>query len=176
MPSFACRAVDADTLTELPECHVVSVDLACTPSRLFEIFADPDSWPSWAPGIRKVEWTTPPPHGEGATRTVTLLGGAQIEEQFTVWEPGRRLSFYVSECNQPIWHAFAETYAVVPVGDDACRLTWTVAYEPRAGAFARMHPWIRPVMRVTLRTFMAFLKRYVARHARATAGVAASAA
>jgi hypothetical protein len=175
MTQHACRAVAADALTDLPECHVNAVDLACTPERLFEILADPDSWSRWAPGIRKVEWTSPRPYGVGATRTVSLLGGMQIVEHFTVWDPGREVSFYVCEANQPVWNAFAERYAVVPVGPDACRLTWTVAYDPLQGAFARMHPWIRPVMGLTLRGFLRLLRRYVAKTASAPASVAAAA-
>jgi hypothetical protein len=111
----------------------------------------------------------------GATRTVSLLGGVQIDEHFTVWEPGREVAFYVCSANQPIWNAFAERYAVVPVGPDACRLTWTVAYDPLEGAFARLHPWIRPVMGLTLRSFLRLLRRYVARGAGAAERVAAAA-
>ena len=174
MTSYSCRAVDASFLASAPERHVLDVELACTPAQLFEIFEEPESWTRWVPGIRRVEWTTPSPRGVGATRQVTLLGGAQIVEKFTVWEPGRALAFHVLEANQPIWTAFAESYALTPTPSGGCRLTWTVAYEPRDG-FARVHPFVRPAMRAALKGFLLLLRRYIARRVRAEQRVAQAA-
>jgi ribosome-associated toxin RatA of RatAB toxin-antitoxin module len=164
MPTYPCRDVDLSFFAGAPERFVLEVELPCTPRRLFDILEDPASWPQWAPGIRRVEWTTPKPHGVGATRTVDLVGGMSITEHFILWEQDRTLAFYVSEATQPVWWSFAERYQIEPVGHGRCRLTWTVAYEPRAGTFARLHPWIRPAMHGTLKLFTWLLRSYVKRN------------
>ena len=168
-----CRPVDATFFETAPERFRYEVELACTPARLFEILEDPASWPRWAPGIARVEWTSPRPYGVGTTRTVSLRGGPQIVEEFTVWEPGRALAFHVREATEAVWWSFAERYEIVASGA-GCKLTWTIAYAPR-DVFAKLHPWIRPAMRATLKVFTLLLRRYVAQRVRAEAGVAAAA-
>jgi ribosome-associated toxin RatA of RatAB toxin-antitoxin module len=172
MTIHECRSTDASFLVDAPERHVLAVELGCTPLELFAILEDPASWPRWAPGIVKVEWTSAAPHGVGATRTVSFRGGAAIDEKFDVWEPGRRMAFRVERATEPIFWSFAESYDIEPVGDGRCRLTWTVAYAPRDG-FAKAHPWVRPAMRLTLRAFTLLLKRYAGRaqESRKTSGV-----
>jgi ribosome-associated toxin RatA of RatAB toxin-antitoxin module len=169
MASHDCRPYDPSFLDEAPEHHVQSVELGCSPERLVEIFEDPASWPRWVPGIQKVEWTRPGPHGVGSTRTVTFRGGAQIVEHFDVWSSGQ-ISFHVQRVSEPIFHAFAERYDIVPLPDGRCRLTWTVAYEPR-DRFAKLHPWVRPAMRLALRGFTLLLRRLVAKEERAPLAV-----
>jgi hypothetical protein len=171
--TIECRPTDVGFLARAPERHVLAVELACTPAQLFAILEDPASWSAWAPGITGVVWTSPAPFGPGATRTVSFVGGAKIDEKFEVWEPGRRLAFHVERATQPIFWQFAESYDIEAAGEGRCKLTWTVAYDPRDG-FARVHPWVRPAMRLTLRGFTLLLKRYVARAAR-RAPVAAAA-
>jgi hypothetical protein len=173
MANFPCRPVDATFFESAPERHVQSVELACTPARLFEIFEDEASWPRWVPGITKVVWQTPAPRGAGAKRTVSLVGGAEILEEFTTWQPGRALAFHLLGTNQPIWHAFAEKYALDELPGGRTKLTWTVAYEPRDG-FAKAHPFVRLPMGLALKGFLLLLKRYVAKQAHA-APVAAAA-
>jgi ribosome-associated toxin RatA of RatAB toxin-antitoxin module len=173
MTTHECRPTDPSFLATAPERHVLTVGLACTPAQLFAILEDPAAWPRWAPGITAVEWTSAAPFGAGATRTVSFVGGAKIDEKFTTWEPGRKLAFHVERATQAIFWRFAESYEIAPAGEGRCTLTWTVAYEPQAG-FAKAHPWVRPAMRLTLRAFTLLLKRYVAREAR-RAPVAAAA-
>ena len=78
-------------------------------------------------------WTSPRPFGVGTTRTVKALKGLNVfQEYFFRWEEGRQKSFYVVESSGPLAKRFAEDYLVVPTGDNACRFTWTIAYEPSA--------------------------------------------
>lgn len=165
MTIHECRPTDANFLVDAPERHVLGIELACTPEQLFTILEDPDSWPRWAPGILGVEWTSPRPYGVGTTRTVSLRGGPKIDERFDVWEPGRVMAFHVDRATEPVFHAFAERYAIEPLAGDRCRLTWTVAYTPQGG-FAKVHPWVRPAMHATLRVFTWLLRREVARQKR----------
>ena len=45
----------------------------------------PESWPYWAVGIKKVEWTSPKPFRVGTTRTVTFADGTEVYERFIAW-------------------------------------------------------------------------------------------
>src|ERR1700738_2628366 len=105
-----------------------SVDLAITPEQLFEVLADAESWPRWAPVITKVTWTSPEPRGVGTTRIVEMRGGIVGAEEFLAWEPFSHMAFRFNECSTRAVAAFAEDYRVevIPGG---CRLTWTMAQQ-----------------------------------------------
>ena len=78
-----------------------------------------------------IRWTSERPFAVGTTRQAKVLGGAtKVQEQFFIWEEGRRHAFYVTEANLPVFRRLAEDYVVEPDGPDRCRLTWTVALEP----------------------------------------------
>jgi hypothetical protein len=68
----------------------------------------------------------------GTTRTARALSGAIVfHERFFGWEEGRRHSFYVMQATVPLFKRFAEDYLLEPAGETSCRLTWTIATEPR---------------------------------------------
>lgn len=162
-PFHPCRLVDASFYDDAPVRFVFDVDLEATPEQLFAIFEDASSWKKWTLGnIRGVEWTSPKPFGPGTTRTVTLPTGLLVFEDFIVWDAPRQMAFCFYGANQEVWKAFGERYAVQDLGEGRCHLTWTVAYEP-AARFARVHPWIKPVMRLALGSYMWGLKRYCGR-------------
>ena len=96
-----------------------------------------DSPLEWCRILSDVSWTSPRPFGVGTTRTVRSLAGVSvIDERFFVWEEGRRQSFYAVATNVPLFRRFGEDIELEPTGDASCRLTWTIAIEPR--------PWARP--------------------------------
>lgn len=162
-PWFPCEPVGDDYAERAPVVFPHTVDLACTPEELFAIFEDPKSWPRWAPGIGRVDWTSPQPYAAGTTRTVTFWGGTQVFEVFHTWDPPHRMGFHFVGTTEEIWRSFSERYEVTSTGARSCRLTWTVAYEP-TGGFGRAHPFIRPMMRLALGSYMVLLRRYVRRH------------
>lgn len=93
-----------------------------------------DNTLSWCRIIDRIEWTSARPFGVGTTRQVKALKGANVmNEYYFRWEEGRRMSFYAVDSTAPMFRRFAEDYLVEPAGDDACRFTWSVAYEPRRG-------------------------------------------
>jgi hypothetical protein len=114
------------------------------PSRYTETFAiarpAEDVWrdltaerPLYWCRVLSARWTSPAPHGVGATRRVNVLGGAaKLEEYFFVWEEGHRYAFYATQVNLPVFLRFGEDYVVDPDGPDRCRFTWTIALEPSA--------------------------------------------
>jgi hypothetical protein len=158
---FACAAVGADFFATASQRYVTEVDVDVGPDRLFAILDDEGSWPRWAsPGIQRVEWTSPRPHGEGATRTVHMVGGLDVYERFFVWDVPRELAFYFVGATQEVWSSFAERYEVTEVAQGKSRLRWTVAYEPVAN-FRRVHFLVKPLMGLTFRRYLRKLQKYV---------------
>lgn len=159
-PFHPCEDFGLDFYEAAPHRFQFQVDLPCTPERLFEIFEDPGSWVVWAsPGLKNVEWTSPQPFGVGTTRTVTLLGGLDVYEDFFVWDAPVRMAFSFYGASEKIWKRFGERYEVEPT-DEGCRLTWTVAYEA-LGYFDFLQPLARLPMKWTLGSYMTKLRTYV---------------
>lgn len=163
MQAHPCEPIpDLGWYDTAPQRFDFEVTLDCTPARLFEVFEDAVAWTVWAPGLTKVVWTSPQPYGVGTTRTVYLRGGPVCDELFLAWEPGRETAFCFTSTSEAVWRSFGERYRVEALPDGRCRLVWTVAYDP-IGYFRVLHPWVRPMMRLALGTFMRRLARYVRR-------------
>jgi len=158
LPFIPCQEVDLAWMATAPARFENEVDLPVSAERLFELFADPDTWSRWATGIGRVEWTSPPPFGPGTTRTVTFWGGMKVYEDFFCYDAPRQMAFSFYGTTERVWTSFAEHYQVTPT-EDGCRLRWTVAYEP-AGTFGRLHAIIHPVMAVNLRSYLWRLRRF----------------
>jgi hypothetical protein len=78
-----------------------------------------------------VRWTSPRPFQVGTTRKAKILGGViTVDEQYYVWEEGRRQAFCVVGSNLPMFKHLAEDYIVEPNGPAACTFTWKAALEP----------------------------------------------
>lgn len=146
----------------MPQRYVNVVELPCSAAALFGVLEDEKSWPKWAPGIGRVDWTSPKPYGVGTTRTVTFWGGTQVFEAFTTWTPGVEMAFTFVGTSEEIWTSFGERYQVEDLGAGRCRLKWTVSYRP-AGGFGRVHALVRPMMVVNFKVYMWLLRRYCAR-------------
>ena len=112
LPYFPCAPTDAGFFDAAPVKNRYTVTLPVSPQRLFEIFEDPASWPRWAPGIGRVEWTSPRPYGVGTTRTVTFWGGMEVYEEFVRWAPGEEMAFVFRGITQEVWRRFGERYEV----------------------------------------------------------------
>jgi hypothetical protein len=139
---------------------VSTTELEVSPEQLFAIFEDPEAWPRWAwPGIRHVEWTSPKPYGVGTTRTVSLLTGIKVYEDFNVWDAPHEMAFTFYGMSEEVFSRFGEHYKVDDLGDGRCRLTWTVAYDP-IGGFGRVHRFLPPMMRIAFNSYMFWLRRY----------------
>ncbi len=110
---------------------VTTVELDCTPERLFDIFEDADSWPIWVNSIQRVEWTSPKPYDIGTTRTVYMSGNLEAYEEFIAWERGKRMAFKFVGASKDNIEVFGEDYIVEDLGNGRCRLTWIVVMEPK---------------------------------------------
>ncbi len=73
----------AEDLLHRAQAHSVAErEIPVPAEHLFEALEEGATWCKFFPVIRKVEWTSPKPYGEGTTRTVTVVGGVRLDEVF----------------------------------------------------------------------------------------------
>ncbi len=174
LPYFKTEPFGLEYFDNAPVTYVNEVELDMTPTQLFDVFEDAKSWPVWAKGIAKVDWTSPRPFNVGTTRTVTFIGGMEVYETFTAWESGKEMAFCFTGTTQEVWKQFGEHYSVEDLGEGRCKLRWVVAYEP-TGTFAKLHSVIQPIMRRTFAWYMRRLKTYCRQYVRHSASTPARA-
>lgn len=153
-----CDRVGLDFIDRAPTRFVNGIDLNITPEQLFEVLDDADSWPRWAKVITDVAWTTPEPHGVGATRTASLRGGLVGVEEYIAWDEYTQLAFRFNQSSEKRIKAFAERYDIVPTAD-GCHLTWIMALEVTGAARFTLAP-SKPLLNAGFRWFLRNLRRY----------------
>lgn len=139
--AFTTRAVGTDFHESAPIRFTATRRIAQSPDTIFAALADTPTWSQWFPAVARSEWTSEPPFGVGSTRRVKT-GGAWIDEEFNVWEPGRRWGFVIVSTPLPIFRAGAELATLDPDGD-ATRVTYTMFLDP--------YPYTGPVVRAARR-------------------------
>jgi hypothetical protein len=102
------------------------------------IGGDPSTWVAWFPGLREGAFTSPPPHGVGTKRQVSVRGVGQYKETIVAWDEGSRMAYRVDRTSLPIARALLEDWVLEPHGDTTT-VHWTFAIDPT------------PVFRVSLR-------------------------
>ena len=155
-----CRKIDLDFFTSAPIRIVSEVTLACSPESLFRCFEDAEAWSTWVGVIEDVAWTSPAPFQVGTTRNVKMPGGMIAYEEFLAWDEPRHMAFRFNQFTQKFLKAFGEDYKVTDLGNDSCRLTWTVGMEP-GGVAALIVPVLKPLLARNLRTITKDLKKYM---------------
>jgi hypothetical protein len=160
MPSLL-RPVDLDFLETAPYRHVVTEIVRRPADAVFAaISQDPAGWGAWYPGFsHRGRYLTPPPHGVGAVREVTMLG-VRFREQVLAWDAPLRWAFFVDQASAPFATAFAEDYRVTAEGADTA-VQWTLAIDPR-GLVRRATPLMGAVLPRLFRRAMANLERRLA--------------
>lgn len=132
-------------------------------AKVFEVFADTESWPAWFPLMQKARWVGKETSGVGAEREVGLLLLGKYTERFLAWEPGKRFAFTMTKSSSPLANAIAEDFRFTEVdGGKATRIDWVLAARPRLIGRA-----LRPVLETTMkRVFKSSgprLEKYIAR-------------
>ena len=155
-----CKKIDLNFFNDAPIRIVSEVTLACSPETLFRCFEDAEAWSEWVGVIKKVEWTSAPPFQIGTTRTVDMPGGMIACEEFLAWDEPRHMAFRFNQFSQKFVKAFGEDYKVTDLGNDRCRLVWTVAIE-QGGVSGLMAPLIKPFFAVNLRRISRELAKYM---------------
>ena len=157
-----CEQVGLEFIDTAPFRFVSTVDLPVSPEQVWEVLDDAESWPHWATAITKVTWTSPQPHGVGATRVVNMRGGITGDEQYLAWDPFSHMAFRFNEASTGSIAAFAEDYRIVQT-PGGCHLTWVMAMKPN-GVAARLGMTVgRPVMSWLFQKFLYNLRDYSAK-------------
>jgi Polyketide cyclase / dehydrase and lipid transport len=158
MPKFTLAPVGADDFRCSAGLFPFTVELNIDAAAFWAELNGPTPL-SWCRPLRKVEWTSRPPHTAGSTRTGTLaLTGTTLQERYFHWEQadGRYANaFSVTATNTPGLRRFAEHYEVVPT-QTGCQFTWTFLVEPLIPAMTR---FARPLVRSVLKQFITDTQR-----------------
>ncbi|MFT5222683.1 MAG: hypothetical protein ACI867_000988 [Glaciecola sp.] len=116
-----------------PVQFTASHTIRATPAQVFEALADTPSWKRWFPALTDSRWTSQAPFGVGSTRQVKI-GPMAIDEEFIIWEPGKRWGFTITKTTLPMARAVAEVMELEPIDDGtACTVTHRMSMEPLPG-------------------------------------------
>jgi hypothetical protein len=129
MKMYPLEPAGEDLLRRAQAHSVAEREIPVPAEHLFAILEDGPTWSKFFPVIRKVEWTSPKPFGEGTTRTVTVVGGARLEEVFWAWKPGSRMGFAITAASNRSLKGLVELYDVLPIDPKRCKLRWEMGME-----------------------------------------------
>lgn len=119
-------------------------EIPAPPQKVFDVFATADHQHVWMKDFVACRWTSPEPHGVGATREIELKA-LTARERFLIWEPGKRLAFSIDALTVPVIGQAVEDMRFEPIdGGSATRFVWHVCYSP-SRALLPLHPVIRAV-------------------------------
>lgn len=154
---FQLQPASPDWGAEAPSFHMKGV-VAMEPQALFDLLVETECWPEFFVDMLSVEWVSAPPHRVGSER-IARVKTQSVREHFTVYEPGKRWTFYVSHATLPLTTRFMEDYRFEPA-EGGTLLTWTVSYEPRWW-LRPLHPLLRPIFLRQFQDSFTNLQRYV---------------
>lgn len=121
-------AVDEAFLVTAPTRFVDTIEIGLPASAVWAELTR-DGTLDWCRGL-EITWLSPRPFGVSTRRQAKLLSVLlRVQEEFFIWEEGRRMAFYVTSARPPAYRRSAEDYVVEPLGPDRCRFTWTLAFE-----------------------------------------------
>ena len=136
-----------------------SMEARCPPERLMETLAGDVVWTQWAPALKKVEWTSPKPYGQGAKRTVHLMGGQAVKENVFILKPNQQVAIDAEEATLSGIESFAENYEITVFDNgQTTRLKWTVAIQV-TGIGALFAPVSRFFMELTFKRWLQAYKK-----------------
>jgi hypothetical protein len=120
-------AVDEAFLASAPSRFVETIGVALPAGTVWAELTR-DGTLGWCRGL-EITWLSPRPLGVGTKRQARLLGVLRVQEEYFIWEEGRRMAFFVTAVRPAAYRRSAEDYVVEALGPDRCRFTWTLAFE-----------------------------------------------
>jgi hypothetical protein len=129
--------------------------LRASPNDVFDVLVGKDE-DCWFPHFVSLRWLVPAGAGavrEYRTKSLTLL------EHFTVWEPGRRLVFYLSKMSIPYCSRFMEHYEIEQLDDGTSHVIWRICWQ-YSPLFRLVGPLLRRFFESDFREAAANLEAY----------------
>lgn len=126
-----------------------SVEIDRPAQEVYDFVADFPNNPRWQRGMRACRWTSPPPHGVGATyEQEARFLGKDVRNTFrvTAADPPRRISFESTGGTFPI----AVTRTVEPLGAGRCRFTEAVQGDAR-GFYRVAEPVLKMLVKASIK-------------------------
>jgi carbon monoxide dehydrogenase subunit G len=108
---------------------VAEAEVAAPRAAVFAAVVTPESWKDWFPNVQDAAYTSPPPYGVGTIRDAHVSGTRWIEEVIA-WADGTRFAWTVTGASVPFAAAQVESFEFADA-DNATRVRWTLALEPR---------------------------------------------
>lgn len=112
--------------------------VAAEPEQVFAALADHGSWPEWFVQVTRVERLGEREGGVGSRRRVEVEGRYVFDEEINVWEPGERWGFSILSSTLGGLRAGNEMVTIERLETGGCRVTYTMALDPK--------PWAVPVL------------------------------
>jgi uncharacterized protein YndB with AHSA1/START domain len=131
-------------------------------SRVWEAIADVGQIAQWHPGVERSPVVSNQRSGLGATRRVELYDGSSAVEEVTGLDEGRSLTVVMSEHSMPLSRG-AATFVVEDAGDGTTRVTMSLDYEMKYGAFGWLmnNLMLRPIVGKLLSSMIAGLDHHL---------------
>lgn len=156
---FPLEPADGDFVARAPHRFEHMAILAAPPERVFDVLADGAKWASWFQDLVSYEWTSPPPHGAGSTRTL-VLEAVTVQERILVSDAPTasagargRIVYAMERSTLPLARRYVGDMSLEPHGHGETRFHWVAAYEPTL-FFRAIHPVGRRLFDKTFRDSM----------------------
>ena len=128
--AFRLRSESLSFVDTAPTVLRYSTRLNASPQQIFDALSgDPATWRHWFPGLRDGSYDSPPPHGVGSLRRVSVAGAGTYRETIVAWEEPRRWAWRVDSTTLPLARALVEQWTMESDGDGTI-VTWTFAVDP----------------------------------------------
>ena len=130
MAELTMRAIE--WIDNAPVKIEAKAETTASPDAVFDVLADHDRWPEWFPSVKKVT-VLGKGEGVGARRRV-VVPGMTVDEEFIVWQPGKRWSFTGYEAKPGVAKSLIEDCVLTPLANGGTAISYTMYIEPKGFA------------------------------------------
>jgi uncharacterized protein YndB with AHSA1/START domain len=156
---FSMQQSDLSFIERAPDRLEAQAVCPAPPQRVFDVLADPSTWPRWFHDMRDAKWTSSSQACLGAVRVVSL-GMGSFEERMIAWEPGKRFSFSIDGASVPLAKRVVEDWQLSSTDEGHTKLDWAMLVDPSLLSRA-LRPAIQPLMQRMFNKSIAGLTRFL---------------
>src|SRR5258708_6880700 len=126
-----------DWIDRAPVRIEAKAESTASPDKVFAVLADHERWPEWFTSVKKVT-VLGKGEGVGARRRVQVPG-MTVDEEFIVWDPGKRWSFTGYEAKPGAARSLIEDCILTPLSNGGTAISYTMYLDPKglAGPMVR---------------------------------------